>query len=446
MRYTICAIIKNETLYLDEWIQHHLSIGFTDIHLYEDYGSEPHSGITSNYPNVYLHSFAETNYTSGHKQMVLFEYFINNYKHQYDWCAFIDADEFIRFADGYNLEKLCNEFKDNTGVKLCWKVFNSNGHITRPQGKLQDVYTNVASYVEPNYSYKSLANFSKANLRMIDVHSICGGLYTDHTNKRANKQLFDKAWIDHYWTKSYQDWLERFTSKGDVLPNHRRLREFFFANLFTPEQIYKCKELYCQAFPIPSQNKVNKKRLLIVGNKPINNDITDIVNSYDLVLRYNKLDNSDKTGLRCDIYFPYFAPIDFMNRISPFKLKTIKNYSKYITCSDAINFDRLEYIRILGEHYVNNNTTYSRKEIIDYFGLRMTSQQLRRFQSMCKIILYAVYAFSDEYTIDVTAFDLDRLYFKGDNWLIYGQEEYTILAGLIVEGKFNYLNAETLGK
>ena len=38
----ICAILKNEHQYLDEWIRHHLDIGFDEIYLYEDFGSKSH--------------------------------------------------------------------------------------------------------------------------------------------------------------------------------------------------------------------------------------------------------------------------------------------------------------------------------------------------------------------------------------------------------------------
>jgi len=54
MTYGICAIIKNENLFLREWIEYHTSIGFDTICLYEDYDSLSHKNITSYYNNVYL--------------------------------------------------------------------------------------------------------------------------------------------------------------------------------------------------------------------------------------------------------------------------------------------------------------------------------------------------------------------------------------------------------
>ena len=45
----ICAIIKDETEYLEEWIQYHLEIGFNHIFLYQDRGSDSHKYITDKF-------------------------------------------------------------------------------------------------------------------------------------------------------------------------------------------------------------------------------------------------------------------------------------------------------------------------------------------------------------------------------------------------------------
>ena len=46
MKCTICAIIKNEHLFLDEWIGRHLDIGFDSIFFYGDLESDSHKEIT----------------------------------------------------------------------------------------------------------------------------------------------------------------------------------------------------------------------------------------------------------------------------------------------------------------------------------------------------------------------------------------------------------------
>ena len=136
----ICAILKNEHQYLDEWIRHHLDIGFDEIYLYEDFGSKSHEIITNNYSNVHLtrlsEIFDEIKHLHGDKQNALYIYFYQNYKNVFDYTAFIDIDEFIMFEDGYGLQALLNEYQDYNGIFLFWKMYNANGIIDNPKSNV----------------------------------------------------------------------------------------------------------------------------------------------------------------------------------------------------------------------------------------------------------------------------------------------------------------------
>lgn len=234
MKCTICAIIKDEQQYLEEWIIHNLNIGFYDIHLYEDFGSTSHKDITDKYENVHLHQYKEVQYTSetGTHQYNLFQWFVMQYKEQYDWCAYIDIDEYIEFDDGYNLDMLCNEFKCYSSVYLCWKMYGANGHIKKPDGDVQENYRTKEHipFNEP-YAYKSFVNFHSNRIVVYSVHKICSGVFTNYDNKWPVKPvIYEKAWINHYFTKSWEEWLWRFKVRGDVTPGNRQIEEFFILN------------------------------------------------------------------------------------------------------------------------------------------------------------------------------------------------------------------------
>jgi coproporphyrinogen III oxidase-like Fe-S oxidoreductase len=136
----ICAIIKNEHQYLDEWIKYHLSIGFNEIYLYEDFGSKSHNEITSQYSNVNLTQLSSIfdNIKNLHadKQTALYIYFYKNYRDNIDYTAFIDIDEFImlslRLKKGLNLTELSEKWgKELTPLqnkKL--KMLEKQGYIT----------------------------------------------------------------------------------------------------------------------------------------------------------------------------------------------------------------------------------------------------------------------------------------------------------------------------
>lgn len=233
-KVAICTIIKDEHQYLKEWINYHLSIGINEIFLYEDYNSKSHECITNNYKQVHLISFEqienEITYNVNNKQIKVYDYFMKKMKNKIDWIAFIDVDEFIMFENGYDLQKLLNEYKYNNGVFLFYKIYNANGIIDNPHSPLLTTYTKESNYINYNQRgyFKSLIN-NKKNNTFISPHEIsCGRT----TNNMDNPKFpsFKKAWINHYFTRSWEEWCDRFLKRGDICPGNRKFEEFFLYN------------------------------------------------------------------------------------------------------------------------------------------------------------------------------------------------------------------------
>lgn len=235
--FYICAIIKNEHNYLAEWIEHHLSIGFDDIYLFEDFGSKSHSEITDKYPQVHLITCGEyfpikRDYDIGWaRQTRLYQKFLNEHRNE-GWCAFIDIDEYIMFNDGYTLQSLTEEYKDEYGIALYWKQFNANGRLYRAE-RVVETYTQPCECVRQDrkYAFKSFVNLNVAK-EFRSQHLIEN--LTDVTGKRVThsettKANYSKVQLNHYFCKSYEDWCDRFV-RGDLAPNHRKFEQFFENN------------------------------------------------------------------------------------------------------------------------------------------------------------------------------------------------------------------------
>lgn len=169
MKTAICAIIKDEHLFLKEWIDWHLGLGFDAIHLFEDKGSNSHKEICEKYSNVSLRRYEDDEQVrkllsaQGHskRQLVLYQWFAETYRGRYNWAAFIDLDEFIMLEDGYTLDKLCNEFSDYPTVYLFWKMKGASGHLERPQCGVIEAYTETCPFLEQDvngWNCKSLVN------------------------------------------------------------------------------------------------------------------------------------------------------------------------------------------------------------------------------------------------------------------------------------------------
>lgn len=337
MKTAICAIIKNEHLFLEEWIEWHLGLGFDAIHLFEDKGSDSHEEICEKYSNVYLRRYESdnkirqilSNQENSGRQKDLYSWFAINYRSIYDWVAFIDIDEFLFFSEDYSLERLCNEYGDCPAVLLYWKMMGASGNI-RKQKNVIESYTEEAVIPrnELNWAHKVLCNL-RLWPGMDSLHRTC-----EYVNTNRKKDLldfcYDKAWINHYFTKSWEDWCDRIFHKGGTQKAHRILSDFFEINPsmrkyekdlidsvshLIPNGTYKLNRKGLIAGGNVSKiMKLNgdkslksidfiDKKILLIGNKPVEqlaDEQIAIINSYDIIVRTNGMNNKSTTGNRVD--------------------------------------------------------------------------------------------------------------------------------------------------
>lgn len=216
MKTAIVTMVKDEQLDLEEWIQWHLALGFTNIFIYEDLDSTSHKSITDKYDQVFLHNINEILtgqwLERGNIQVDLINLFTANGRYDFDWITMIDADEFINIKG--TLDEVLTKY-DGQNLLIKWTNYGANGHITRPTGGLVQNYTTevpVMAYDEVNdYVYKSIG-CTKTNPIWGDVHNILNAVKTDD------------IYIKHYITKSFEDWCIRIYKRGDIY--HREYRAF----------------------------------------------------------------------------------------------------------------------------------------------------------------------------------------------------------------------------
>ena len=236
MKTAICVIIKDENDYLDEWLDYHLNLGIDEIFLYEDYGSKSHTDIVKPYGDrVHLNSIdvifhtGNFNFTDDYKngsliQVKLFNWFPEVYRDKFDWVLFNDIDEFLIIKQP--LHDLLKEYEDKPGILLHWRWYGASGHIKKPEGKVMDNYKKyVTSPFDYRWSHKSFVNLKKYIKWDNQIHKVDGGVYS------LNKFGVHKAWINHYFTKSWEEWKTKILERGDVTPGNRNITHFFNLNV-----------------------------------------------------------------------------------------------------------------------------------------------------------------------------------------------------------------------
>lgn len=254
MKFAIFTIIKNEHEYLNEWIQYHLNLGIDHIFVYEDVNSSPHSFICKKYSNRVSCKSVLDIYDPAIRDKIIIDKIKNKKSLQvifmksilnflcrnhtdYDWVFYIDADEFLTFEnDTYNFENIFNQFNDYQIVSLQWQNYNANGHIYKPHTNVLESYHTtcdlLSRIIKCGATCKLAFNMRlydsknmKFNHHQADIAKWCK---TDFSNDKE-KLVYDKIYIRHYITKSFEEWCNKIFVRGQTYPS-KQLKHFYELN------------------------------------------------------------------------------------------------------------------------------------------------------------------------------------------------------------------------
>lgn len=240
---SIMAIFKNEHDYMEEWLDYHISQGFDQIYLY------------CNDPNLNLYTYLSyPKYISYIKlidwvnkqnngmdtiQRQAYTHCVKTFSQETQFLMMLDLDEFVIPIKSYSsvldyIISLKPQWNDITAFKIQRYDFGSSGHITKPQTSVMDSYKFHESICS---SFKTLANtdyidktskfwrvhdfnFVSGKLKKI-YNSYFGYHETGFPNSCKQNSINEiPLVINHYYTKSYNEYLTRceMWEKGGINP------------------------------------------------------------------------------------------------------------------------------------------------------------------------------------------------------------------------------------
>ncbi len=224
----VCAIAKNEDHFLEEWLAYHCAIGVEHFYIYDNMSDTPirADARLQKYHNAGMLTVLDV---EGHGQQIpSYNHCLKAYGPLCRWLAFIDLDEFI-YPQGVNdFRPFLAEFEPYAGLALNWKLFGSNGHLTRPKGLVIDNYTERLVAPDTELHIKSIVNPTMA-LEAKNPHTFLyrPGAYcvTEQQMPVPAEEAFvlptrEKAWINHYFYRSQQDFSEKVArGRASVTPD-----------------------------------------------------------------------------------------------------------------------------------------------------------------------------------------------------------------------------------
>lgn len=213
---SLCLLIRNESVYLPEWLQWHRSLGVEHFYILDN-----GCNITESFgSDVSIVPFTGEEIA---KQNRAYDLALREYGASTKWLGFIDTDEFI--VSTVPFLPLLGSREHCSGIGLSWKMFGSSGHKVRQPSVLRG-FTKWGACEEARH-IKSLVQ-PALTLRARSPHSFAfssGGCYTlsgavvDHAWTEPDYSL---AWLNHYWTRSEAEWDEKYhRGRGDGCGKHR---------------------------------------------------------------------------------------------------------------------------------------------------------------------------------------------------------------------------------
>ena len=179
MNLAVCAIFKNEALYLAEWITFHRLAGVERFYLYdhdsdddwqETLAPEIREGVVTIIP------WSEPQYLGGAApggaQGNAYKDCLKRFRGEARWLAFLDLDEFLFSPTGRALPEVLQRYSAHPGVIVNWFVYGPGGWDKKPPGLVIESYLLRARSDHPAYrSYKPIVSPRQTINWITSIHS-----------------------------------------------------------------------------------------------------------------------------------------------------------------------------------------------------------------------------------------------------------------------------------
>lgn len=211
---SICLIIKDEGEYLEEWLEWHSAVGFEHFYIYDNGSSPP---IKNYIPKKYVNLCTVVNFDvdSIRVQVDAYTHCLENYGKDSEWIAFIDTDEFIRILDGSSIRDFLGKINGDA-LEIRWIVYGANGKYKKENLPVKERFKKISHYPEYLPCCKCIVRPSK--VKSVAAHGpIQTGKPIEIVNEYGEKvnTIFDRniscdtIAIDHYFTRSLEEWKEK---------------------------------------------------------------------------------------------------------------------------------------------------------------------------------------------------------------------------------------------
>lgn len=253
---SIGAIFKEESRFLVEWLEYHLLIGVEHFFMVgndcADAALASRSVLAPYVRSGAVEYFSEYECAPRGFQNEAYTFLLRRSAGRTEWLMIVDIDEFIVIPDNsLILTEALRPYEAYDAVALLWRLFGTSGHVHSPAGAVLKNYQHRATVNARDSRARSFKSIVRpaACLQMAThmcalfrcqlrgrvseqpaaegaaeraraAHCACTTstdlqhcMSEDYLSARVERPAFTRLWMNHYRTKSHEDW-ERKKARG----------------------------------------------------------------------------------------------------------------------------------------------------------------------------------------------------------------------------------------
>jgi glycosyltransferase involved in cell wall biosynthesis len=258
-----CTTVKNEGRYIYEWLSYHHALGVEHFYIYNNDSDDDTLDEIKRWPRP--EAVTVIDWPGSRVQHLAYEHMAQEFRGESEWCAFIDADEFLCPQEDNAIPDILDYFSPQcSAVFAHWMLFGSSGYIERTPGLVTETFLRRGhDDFDPNKVGKTIVRLSQAIEtdgvhvmrsagRMINdsgeaVDQACQGIHSSISHRFIS--------LNHYFTKSLNEWrvrraLGRATQEPGLAEFRRSEHDFTshdvndVIDLRAAQIMEKCRGLY----------------------------------------------------------------------------------------------------------------------------------------------------------------------------------------------------------
>ena len=262
MKTAICSLAKREEVYINDWIAYHLGIGYDRIYIYDnndtDYPPLAEAIEPQLRDRVVIEDWRGYSSKPTTPNVQVYNDWLARYGQDFDWCTFIDIDEFVRLECG-NIANFLKLAPENCNfIALNWHIYGDDGVIEGDESvPVYERFKKVVTGSRFGVAFKSTVR-CKRNIKAHSPHTFWeydNESYRVPTYYDGNLEIVPncdfflkyplayKNYVAHYMTKSLSEFLKYKCFRVDPVYRLRDKTDYFFMiNKRTEEKMNYIRE------------------------------------------------------------------------------------------------------------------------------------------------------------------------------------------------------------